>query len=263
MPCNLVSTSSCLVDFDKNDRVAIAFQLDVYQSAAAHEVHQHRKSQLAMPVRGSMMCEAQQGVWMVPPQHAVWIPAGVRHSNRATANARICFLIIEPAAVNLPNKCCTMVISPMIRELILYLSDQDAGYDREGSTARLAAVLLEQLSNASVDQLHLPISDHPKIQQITYALTKDLADRRTLAQWARNLAMSERSLARLVQRETGLSFGRWRRQLHLIGALRQLAEGLSVQRVAANLGYESVTAFITMFKKALGKSPAQYFESVR
>jgi len=31
-----------------------------------------------------------------------------------------------------------------------------------------------------------------------------------------------------------------------------------VQRVSADLGYESVTAFITMFKKALGKPPAKY-----
>ncbi|WP_425611679.1 helix-turn-helix domain-containing protein [Xanthomonas citri] len=75
--------------------------------------------------------------------------------------------------------------------------------------------------------------------------------------------MSDRSLARLVQRETGLSFGRWRQQWHLIVALRQLTEGAAVQQVAGNLGYDSVTAFITMFKKMLGKPPAQYFASLR
>ena len=91
----------------------------------------------------------------------------------------------------------------------------------------------------------------------------DSADRRTLAKWAQCLAMSERSLARLMQRETGLSFGRWRQQLHLISALRQLTGGLSVQQVAGNLGYDSVTAFITMFKKALGEQPAQYFAALR
>ena len=91
----------------------------------------------------------------------------------------------------------------------------------------------------------------------------DSADLRTLAKWAQCLAMSERSLARLMQRETGLSFGRWRQQLHLIIALRQLTGGLSVQQVAGNLGYDSVTAFITMFKKALGEPPAQYFAALR
>jgi YesN/AraC family two-component response regulator len=32
--------------------------------------------------------------------------------------------------------------------------------------------------------------------------------------------------------------------------------------VSADLGYESVTAFITMFRKALGKSPAKYLSGV-
>ena len=77
-----------------------------------------------------------------------------------------------------------------------------------------------------------------------------------MAEWADHVALSESSLARLVAKQTGLTFGRWRQQLHLIVAIRELASGASVQRVSADLGYESVTAFITMFKKALGKPPA-------
>jgi len=59
--------------------------------------------------------------------------------------------------------------------------------------------------------------------------------------------------------ETGLSFGRWRRQLHLVIALRELAGGATVQQVAGDLGYESTTAFIVMFKKALGATSSRYF----
>lgn len=69
-------------------------------------------------------------------------------------------------------------------------------------------------------------------------------------------------MARLLKRETGLTFGRWRQQFHLIIALQQLAAGRPVQQVAGNLGYDSVTAFITMFKKALGRPPAQYFAAL-
>ena len=73
---------------------------------------------------------------------------------------------------------------------------------------------------------------------------------------------SSGSLARLVLSETGLTFGRWRQQLHLIVALRELSAGASVQQVSTTLGYESVTAFITMFKKALGKPPAKYLSDI-
>ncbi|WP_346770978.1 helix-turn-helix domain-containing protein [Burkholderia multivorans] len=125
------------------------------------------------------------------------------------------------------------------------------------------AVLLDQLAEAPVQQLHLPISQAPAIRRMLETLSADPSDRTTLSQWAARLAMSDRTLARLVVRETGLTFGRWRQQLHLIVALRQLADGTSVQQVAGLLGYDSVTAFITMFKKALGKSPTQYFASLR
>jgi len=69
-------------------------------------------------------------------------------------------------------------------------------------------------------------------------------------------------LARLIVAETGLTFGRWRQLLHLLFAIRELAGGASVQRVSGDLGYESMTAFITMFKKALGQPPARYFASL-
>src|SRR5262249_44050836 len=126
----------------------------------------------------------------------------------------------------------------------------------------LTKVLLTELPRMPVQQLHLPISSEPRLRRIAAALAEDPADRITLAEWAGRVALSESSLARLVIKETGLTFGRWRQQLHLIVAIRELAAGASVQQVSADLGYESVTAFITMFKKALGKPPAKYLSSV-
>ncbi|HWW11149.1 MAG TPA: helix-turn-helix domain-containing protein, partial [Brevundimonas sp.] len=61
-----------------------------------------------------------------------------------------------------------------------------------------------------------------------------------------------------VVRETALSFGRWRQQFHIVTALQKLSAGASVQAVALDLGYGSVSAFIAMFKAALGVSPARY-----
>jgi AraC-like DNA-binding protein len=41
-------------------------------------------------------------------------------------------------------------------------------------------------------------------------------------------------------------------------AVRWLAGGASIQQVAADLGYESVPGFVTMFRKTLGTSPGRY-----
>ena len=75
--------------------------------------------------------------------------------------------------------------------------------------------------------------------------------------------MSSRSLARLVQKETGLTFGRWRQQLHLIVALRQLAEGRSVQRGGRQSRLRLGDRLHHDVPKALGQPPARYFSNLR
>jgi AraC-like DNA-binding protein len=249
-------------DLDVDDRSApvIAVRVDADGTTAEVPDHQHRKGQLVFSLGGGVTCRVPGGLWMVPPHCAVWIPGGMAHSNLATANARLFFVYIEADLVDLPDRCCTISISPLLRELIVELSGEVRHDDARGEL--LTSVLLGELPRMPVQQLHLPLSTEPRLKRIAAALAENPADRRTLAQWADRVALSESSLARLVVRETGLTFGRWRQQLHLIVAIRELAAGASVQRVSADLGYESVTAFITMFKKALGKPPARYLNSV-
>ncbi|WP_144639654.1 AraC family transcriptional regulator [Bordetella genomosp. 13] len=255
--------SLCHYDADGDTLPAVAVRVEVAQHDAEQPVHLHRKGQLVLALRGGITCSVSKAMWMVPPHHAVWIPGGMPHSNRATDNASICFLFVEPTAANLPEQCCTLAVSPLVRELIQHLADQGQAYAPDGPTARLAGVLVEQLGSMPVEQLHLPVSHHPKIRRIADVLARDPADRTTLAEWAGRLALSDRSLARLVQRETGLTFGRWRQQLHMIVAMQQLSAGATVQQVAGNLGYDSVTAFITMFKKSTGQPPGRYFAALR
>lgn len=246
-------------DPDMSGHPAVALRLDFTHYAAEIPRHTHRKGQLILALSGAVTCTAAGGVWIVPPHCGVWVPGGIAHSNRATANARLAFLFIEPGAADLPQQCCTLSISPMIREMIGHLAVSEPDYAADSHTARLVRVLLDELSLMPEEQLNLPVSDHPKIRLIEKALTSNPADRSTLSEWAARVALSERSLTRLMLQETGLSFGRWRQQLQLIIALRELAGGAAVQHVSEVLGYESVTAFILMFRKALGQTPARYF----
>lgn len=221
--------------------------------------HRHHKGQLVVSFQGGVMCQAEGGMWMVPPRCGVWIPGGMLHSNHITANGHVYLLFVDPAISGLPEHCCTLSLTPLVVELIRHIaqledpSDLDLPHEKQ-----LTAVLLEELRRMQVEQLHLPIPEHPVLQRIAYALIRHPNNRNTVAQWAEQVAMSERTLARLVQRETRMSFGRWRQQLHILIALQQLAAGSSVQRVSDALGYESVSAFITMFRKALGKPPGRY-----
>jgi AraC-like DNA-binding protein len=240
----------------------VGMHVGVSEHKSEVPVHQHRQGQLVLALKGGVTCEVAQAIWMAPSSCAVWIPGGTPHSVRATAKARICYLFVQPDAAPMPDRCCTLSISPLVRELVLHMAAQPVDYAWDSPASRKATVLLEELCQMPVEHTHLPTSDDPRMRKLARLLSTDPSDRRTLAAWGNLLAMSERSLARLVRQETGLTFGRWRQQLHLMVALRTLSEGRSVQHVAEALGYDSVTAFITMFKKSLGKPPAKYFASI-
>ncbi|WP_455174766.1 AraC family transcriptional regulator [Azospirillum largimobile] len=265
MPKPLSASRSAVSVFDPDlaDRPAVARLLDFAEYGAEVPVHVHRKGQLILALHGAVTCTADDEIWIVPPDCGVWIPGGMPHSVRTTANARLSYLFVEPGAASLPDVCCTLSISPLVRELVNRLSGEVSDYPPDSHAARLARVALDELAGMPREHFNLPISNDPKIRVIADALTIEPSDRSTLGEWAKRVAMSERSLARLMIRETGLTFGRWRQQLHLVVALRELSSGAAVQTVADSLGYESVNAFITMFKKALGSTPAQYFTQRR
>jgi AraC-like DNA-binding protein len=58
-----------------------------------------------------------------------------------------------------------------------------------------------------------------------------------------------------------MTFGKWRQQLRLMQAMRLLAEGAKVTHAALESGYSTPSAFISMFRKTLGTTPASYFRS--
>ncbi|XVN19565.1 helix-turn-helix transcriptional regulator [Pseudomonas corrugata] len=246
-------------ELDSFEQPAVALMLESQRNDTEFPVHTHRKGQLVVAYHGGIVCTVEDGVWMVPSGFGVWIPGGIAHSNRVTANGKIGYLFVEPGAA-LPEKCCTLVLSPLVLELILHLSAQAQDYP-PASVTRVASVLLEQLALAPSEQLYLPLPAATQLRFIARGLAQDPSNRCTMAQWARQVAMSERSLARLVKSETGLTFGQWRKQWQIIVALQSLAEGESVQRTAEALGYESVSSFISMFRKTLGSSPARYIRS--
>nr|WP_235504034.1 MULTISPECIES: helix-turn-helix transcriptional regulator [unclassified Acidovorax] len=221
--------------------------------------HQHRKAQLIYSARGILNCEIDDGVWIVPPQCAIWIPGDLPHSARGAGETECYCLFVEPeAAPGLPKTCCTISVTPLLRELLLKVAGVPELYAWGGREDRLIAALLDELVAAPVEHLHLPMPRDLRLRRLAQMMLDDPTDKTSKADWATRVGMSERSMSRLLLQELGMSFGHWRRQLHVILALQLLTKGQSVQAVALDLGYENASGFVTMFRKAVGKPPARY-----
>ncbi|MEG2033704.1 MAG: helix-turn-helix transcriptional regulator [Janthinobacterium sp.] len=253
--------AASIIDFDVDGvlRPVLALGLASVREEWEQAPHQHRKGQLLYAIRGVIHCEVESGVWIVPPQCAVWIPGGLMHAAQGVGEAECYCLFVEPAmAPALPAVCCTVAVSPLLRELIVKAAGFPTLATLHGAQERLVATLLDELAAAPVEDLHLPMPRDARLRRLAALLLAQPADKGTLAEWASRIGMSERSMTRQSLEEMGMSVGRWRRQLHVILALQRLAQGHSVKAVALELGYENTSGFVTMFRKAVGKPPARY-----
>ena len=230
-----------------------------FAAAVATPPHSHPRGQLLYAEHGTLSTSAAEGNWVAPPNRAIWVPRDVTHVTRHTVNTEVRAIFVRDDAVSdMPKHCAVVQVSPLLRELILAAVRLPALYDEDGAEGRLVQVLLDRIAALPDEPLHLPMPASPKLR----AIAADLADRPglSLAKAARNAAMSPRSFARHFLGETGLTFGAWQRQARLLRALELLGTGLDVGDVAFRLGYESPSAFIAMFRRSFGTTPAKYFE---
>lgn len=243
------------------ERPLVAFARDLSDRHVV-TMHRHDHGQLVYCATGTMRVTTTEGVWIVPPQRAVWVPAGEDHEITCIgAVAMRAVYLLQETAPWLPRTCRVLDVTPLLREIVLEAMRLPPSYELEGPEARLVSVLVDQIERsigAPVAALHLPMPRDRRLRAVTDRLIARPADARPLADWARTAGASVRTLARLFVMETGLSFRAWRQQLRLQEALARLALGEPVTGVAFAVGYDSPSAFIAMFRRALGWTPGQY-----
>ena len=207
-----------------------------------------------------MVVVAQGGQWIVPPTRGIWMPAGMVHQVRHVGDVQMRSLYVRPdAAPGLAANAQVVGISPLLRELIRAAMAVPAAYAADSRDGRLMRLLLDELQLLPVLPMHLPKPVDARLQRICTHLQQHPDDASTLRDWAERLQVNPKTLQRLFARDTGMGFGRWRQQARLLLALEQLAKGEKVIDVALGLGYDSPSAFATMFKRQFGQAPSSFF----
>ena len=210
--------------------------------------------QLAYAIEGVMTVRTEEGIWVVPPHRAVWVPAGVRHDLRMHGTVELRSLYFHRGA-RMPTRSATVGVTPLARELINHVALQGALFRVHPKDRRLAAVLLDQLRELPSLPLHLPSPTSPEAKRAASGLEDWNL---TLNEASRLAGVSRRTLERRFVDETGMSVGTWRQQARLLESLKLLAAGESVGQTAFTVGYQNSSAFIHAFKLAFGVSPGAW-----
>ncbi|WP_322046465.1 helix-turn-helix transcriptional regulator [Paraburkholderia sp. J67] len=223
-------------------------------------LHHHSVAQLIYAVDGVMVISSNAGQWIVPPTQAIWMPAHTAHTVRMVNAVTMRTLYIQPdAAHGLPQRCHTVAISALLRQLILSAMEINDDYTADSRDGRLMGLLLDELNFLPVLPLHLPLPTHPHLAAICQQILEAPDDKRTLDEWAQVIGIDARTVQRTFAQQVSMTFGQWRKQARLLMALERLATGQSILDVALSMGYDSPSAFTAMFKKQLGVVPSEYF----
>ncbi|MEV8015568.1 helix-turn-helix transcriptional regulator [Streptomyces sp. NPDC086554] len=224
-----------------------------------YPTHHHPQHQLAWSARGLLRIRTATGSWLLPPTLALWIPAGLPHATEAAGDTVMRCPYIEPASCPAAaswTEPTVLAAGPLLRALIDHLLRTDLDV---AARARAERVLLDVLHPVPVTSISVTEPKDPRAREVATALATDPSDSRSLEAWGRTVGASARTLARAFSSDTGLTFGQWRERLRMQAAMPLLADGMTIEAVAARVGYASASSFVAAFHRIVGLTPRQYF----
>ncbi|WP_342353429.1 helix-turn-helix transcriptional regulator [Paraburkholderia silvatlantica] len=222
--------------------------------------HRHPRAQLVYATTGIAEVFACQSLWMIPPHRALWIPPDLPHAMRARGQLEMRTAYVDSHAypTACPNQPRLVDVSALLRELIVRASSLPIDARPAGRDGLVIQLMLAEIEWSPEQPLRLPSGQDRRLARVCDAILSNPADQRTLTEWADEVGASSRTLARLFNAETGLSFSQWRQQARIAAARPLLASGRAVIAVAAELGYETTSAFSTVFRRLTGMTPSAY-----
>ena len=236
--------------------------------------HHHPYHQVEYALSGVAEVETATDRFLLPPQQAIWIPAGLRHNTtlRGVRSVSVFFapemMPTEGSATALDcGRARVLAAAPVIREMIGYgarwpilrAGDPDATAD--AFFEALARLVTEWLDDEV--PLHLPTSTDPILAAIMAHANENLADV-TMTSACGAVGTSERTLRRRFLAETGMTWQAYLIQARLLRAMALLAgSDRTVLAIGVDVGFDSPSGFSRAFRSLTGDTPSRYRRRVR
>ena len=223
-----------------------------------YPVHSHAWGEFLYSFSGVIEISIQHKRYLVLPNYGIWVPPNTPHGYRNTKRAQHCRVYIAwDFCVEFCMLPCSVQMSPLMRSMLAHLRDTE-GFRTSDEQDRFLHVFMDQLRSAPCIDSYLPVSAAPQLAELLLELEENPGDNRTVKELALARGMTDRTLARKCQKELGITLLEWRQRLRAIKALMMLEDGVSVEHIALEFGYSSSSAFIAMFKRVMGKTPAEF-----
>ncbi|QZH61731.1 helix-turn-helix transcriptional regulator [Mycolicibacterium farcinogenes] len=229
--------------------------------------HSHEVHQIEYALHGVVEVETDAAHYLLPPQQAAWIPAGLQHQAVMNPDVKTVAVMFDAQLITDPgDRARIIAVSPLIREMMIYglrwPIDRAHGDDTSDTFFRtLANLVTDALDHEA--PLSLPTTDHP-IVAAALAHTKEHLASVTAEDVSRAVAVSERTLRRLFAETIGISWRTYLLHARMLRAMALLAgPDQSVQATATAVGFENLSSFTRCFTQFCGQTPSAYRNRAR
>jgi len=232
-----------------------------YSRGQVNPEHKHSRGQLLYAEKGVMLVQTGGKQWVIPPQRALWLPAGELHAFALLSHTELRTVYFSPSFVgdtdgakNL-KQIHVIDMTPFARHLITSLFEGTFNH----STQKLMAQLLLRMVNETEA---LPVSlVMPRDEGLNSVARNILVNNRwdiTLTEFAALVAMSERTFTRFFVADTGYSFRTWKQRARIFASMDLLSNDMPVKLVAYRLGFSCPSSFVAAFRAVTGRVPSDF-----
>jgi AraC-like DNA-binding protein len=228
--------------------------------------HSHDLHQLEYAFEGVAVVETASARYLLPPQQAVWIPAGVEHNSTLRRVKAVSVFFHPTNGMPAGDRVRVLAAAPVIREMIRYAQRWPISRTVSDAMADAFFAALEYLVVDWLDHetpLCLPTARDPLVAAAMEHTNEHLADV-TFPQVCAAVGTSERSLRRAFVAATGMSWRRYVLESRLLEGMARLADDrANVLSIALAVGFQSVSAFTRAFARYTGETPTAYRRRIR
>ncbi len=224
-------------------------------------LHAHDEGQLTFAASGMVQVHTDRGVWLVPPQLAAWIPAGVRHRLEAMTDVELWMIhwttpAIEAWGLRAPlGRAFALRVTPLLRCLLEEAVAVDSASDKAELVVRL---MLHELTAMPDAPTFLPLPTSSAGRRVADLVVADHRNQLDLGEIASRAATSVRTVSRLFPAETGLTLKAWRQRARIVRTMERLARGETPAQVARGAGFASTAAFSSAFRRVTSMTPTAF-----
>ena len=214
----------------------VGAQLSIRAYSGEQTVHEHAYAQVLFAWRGRMDIEVGASADFSDASCGLIIPAGVTHAYAASPDLRM--VVIDVPAQHGLDRARRFAVTPGVRQLA-------------------AGARADQLLDAILETPRVGVRRGIALDRLQATLAATLHESWTTARMAERCLLSpQRFHARLLEL-TGQAPQAWLRALRLDEAQRLVRRGLTLEAVAARVGYRSASALAHALRRdrAVGVRP--------